>query len=641
MIVTTRRTLQRWLLLGAIGLTGLAGCQCGKSPGIDPVDAGADAGVDAGVDAGADAGLQVLEVRPNSAALVVAIPGAPGAETFKALLDGVDVSEQVAWSVSQGAIATVSGGLVSATGQRGGAVQITATLGDRSVSAELTVRLEVLQDPDGLKDAFVEGTEPESQLRFDYPYEGVVVPRNLQPLEVQWTAPAASDVLRLTWSERYVTVVQYLPGPAVGDATLAPAHWRRLADSGAGAEGDPVTLSLARPGFTSISQTLHIAQGDLPGSIVSDRSASSLEVLRQSVEDPAPSPRFLGEGCFGCHATSRDGRRAAFSYDGSLPFPVRVVDLAEDPPAFIPSFGASTVAGGTFSTFSPLGDRLVVAKDVSSSAASTLELFDLATATKLNANLMGRVCSEPEWSPDGAQLAAICGLSTTQGWAFDSSGGELVLGTWSTEDAATLSAIETLVADADVPGRPSYPSWSSDSRALAFSATTAGSRSTGDGTLYVVAREGGAPIVLAQAASGAQAFYPSFAPVRAGGYHWIAFTRRARFGHKLAPDERGVWVAALDLATGGSDPSRPPFFLQGQRGGPSSAVRFTRDACRDDAAACQVGIDCCSGTCLEGTCGPAGAGACVADTNACTGDAACCVEGSSCDDGHCVAPFPR
>src|SRR5262245_22976742 len=92
-------------------------------------------------------GLQTLEVAPATASLSVDVPGAAMTQPFTAtgvFQDGSrrDVSSQVAWTLDNGAIGTISGaGLFTTSNQAGGSSRVTASSGQVAGMATVDVTL--------------------------------------------------------------------------------------------------------------------------------------------------------------------------------------------------------------------------------------------------------------------------------------------------------------------------------------------------------------------------------------------------------------------------------------------------------------------------------------------------------------------
>jgi hypothetical protein len=636
-------------------LTVLAATACGDNLGAsDGNDGPIDAALTPPPDAPPtpDAPLGELVLSPASLALSVDIPGPAVTGAFTLTLGGVDVTADATWTIARPALGSVAEGTVT-TGLRGGRTTVTARIGELEASATLEVSLHVTIDDEGLAGLFdAPPAGPDTALNLLYPSDGVLMPRNVRAPEVQWVGVPSGPV-RLTWTERYGDITWYLTAPEPGVATLADPYWAGLAETGDGAMSDPIAFSIARPGFEPVTQTWHIAQGDLLGEVVSDAVGvdcpdfGSVAVQRQDLTVAAPIVDAPAVGtCHGCHSTSGDGRRTAYNLDTGLPFPVVVADRSLG--GYLAPFAPGTTpAGGTFSAFSPDGNRLILSNDGSfDPSAVTLALWDLNAGSVLNADLLGAGCGEPAWSPDGSQVAAICDLGGG-GWVFDASAGTLVTATWDPLDDTVLGPrVNVAPTVAASGGRPTYPSFTSDSAWLAFAATDMGSRSTGGGRLWLAPADGSdAPVELVAASGGDPAFYPAWAPVRAGGYRWIAFTRRGDYGH-LAVDRKQIWIAAVDddleaAVAAVADPSYPAFYLRDQRACVSAlSVKFARTACADEAASCDTGLDCCGGSCVDGTCG-VDPGACVADGNACGTAEDCCTADATCTDGYCAAPFPE
>jgi hypothetical protein len=198
---------------------------------------------------------------------------------------------------------------------------------------------------------------------------------------------------------------------------------------------------------------------------------------------------------------------------------------------------------------------------------------------------------------------------------------------------------------ADV-GRPAYPNFSPGNEWLVFGRPTQGSRSTGNGKLFLVGVDGNDQVMLEKASSDNKSFNPTFAPLR----------RRLLLGRLHVPPRlrqhprRRQPPAALDhrhqrSAERRHDPSNPPFYVRGQEDcALSENAYFAPDPCIEEPnKVCESGIDCCSGHCIQmgeiKVCGEKGP--CSEPGNACESDADCCEPGTPCIDGYCQQVFPQ
>jgi hypothetical protein len=100
---------------------------------------------------------------------------------------------------------------------------------------------------------------------------------------------------------------------------------------------------------------------------------------------------------------------------------------------------------------------------------------------------------------------------------------------------------------------------------------------------------------------------------------------------------RQLWGAAVTVAADGNyaaDPSHPAFYLSGQEFGTANHRAFAAlDPCRQDGTSCETGVDCCSGFCTDGVCGPPQQ--CANIDEACKTTDDCCTVGDECIGGFC------
>ena len=144
-----------------------------------------------------------------------------------------------------------------------------------------------------------------------------------------------------------------------------------------------------------------------------------------------------------------------------------------------------------------------------------------------------------------------------------------------------------------------------------------------------------------------QSYYPTVSPVAAGGYFWVFFDSMRHYGNQGLHRQLWVTAVAIQHSSGefnsgdgpyATDPSAPAFYLPGQELTTANHRAFTAlDPCRANGASCESGIDCCSGFCTDGVCGPPSG--CSKTNEACTSDGDCCSSTDRCIAGYCGTIF--
>ena len=171
-------------------------------------------------------------------------------------------------------------------------------------------------------------------------------------------------------------------------------------------------------------------------------------------------------------------------------------------------------------------------------------------------------------------------------------------------------------------------------------------------------------------------YEPTVNPVPSGGYVWVVFTSRRRYGSvatipPFCSDPRGVnlitnittkklWVAAIDLnAKPGKDASHPAFYLPAQEILAGNSRGFwVLDPCKQNGQNCTSGDQCCNGYCEQADPdagapdgGDGGAGlvcqnkppnaTCSPEGDSCQTSADCCDTNDVCSGGFCVLSGPH
>jgi hypothetical protein len=508
-------------------------------------------------------------------------------------------------------------------------------------------------------------------MRWLYPYDGTVFPRGLKGPLLMWEGPTASAVYVHIRS----TLFEYkgcLAPTAPGQLQLPLDVWRTAEAQTQGAN-DPYTVEITTMSGTTvtgpISEKVVIAQANLKGSIYYGTYNSLLAggfgggaVFR--LPPGGDAQFFLRQNtCTGCHSLSGNGARLlaseALGTNGSAysiapntapnPQPARAAVAA--------SFAGLSPDGKVYvgtAALNGVGPRNGGPVQVPSNAA----LYETDTGTVINGTGIPAGAMMPTFSPDGTLLVfADYAIQNGHGLAL------------MRYDAAQRKASDYKQIYANAQVYAGWPFVLPDNRAVLFaSGVVADFTGSGAGVLpgvagptsdlQIIDLATGKATILAQAMGfrtpqdaassrtylpfGAaelhQHYYPTVSPVAAGGFFWIFFDTVRNYGNMGL--KRQLWGAALAISAEGkydADPSRPAFYLPGQELGTANHRAFTAlDPCRQDGMSCESGVDCCTGFCTDGKCGPKKEPRCSKLNEACQTGADCCSPSHRCIAGFCA-----
>lgn len=497
-----------------------------------------------------------LRVDPPSVDLRTGPAGAgdlqPDGVQFTATRIAADGSEQVLelveWTLSNRSAGELTEtGLFTPSTTNGAITYVTARLDDVEASAAVSLLYVDVLNEAGTNEALFDAPVSPTENRWFYPADGVNFPRNTPAIDFQWDATGA-EASRLIFRSALTELTVYPPpGRWIADGDT----WAGIASSNAGGEVD-VTLELAAAGTVLQAPPLNLTVNrmDATGAILyfSTSASGLVRIPYGGVAESWLTAAQTGR-CVGCHVVSSTGV-VAFSYDGGNG-PLALKDVTD-------GADLSTNAGiGNFKSFSPDG-RFLLATD-----HGALNLHDGVTGALIRNVLNEGTATHVDWAPDDSQVALTVSEGHVDDWTIPS---HTVIRVMAHLGDGEFGPLETLI-DVPAPSRAYYPAWSPDSRWLAYNVSTGDCYDDPDAELWVVGRDGTAPVRLdaANLAGPLTNSWPRWGPLPDDEVLWLAFATRRPYGVSAGGIPQ-IWVAGFDpaRASQGVDPSWPAFWLPGQ-----------------------------------------------------------------------------
>lgn len=493
----------------------------------------------------------------------------------------------------------------------GGKTNVTATCGMQTGTALLAVNLVgdvvVPPAPDDAADQFgnaTVGTDPARTPTIEYPLERAVSPRNMPPIEAQWTA-AGNDLFHVSLTSSFVAINIYTTSL---EALLSETDWENVLASSAGetlvftVEG----LSTAAPDtkFVSAPRTITIAHDIIDRTAIYYWASSRGNIMEQTFG--ATTQNLVKDGCTSCHTVNRSGTRIGYSrcvandcnqlYAGFLKFDPATKTWVETVNA------NNFTIHGSYTTFPPNGTGPFTEQSTAaivSMVNGTLELYDPDTGTVIPSNLnmvstmgptTGRSALMADWSPDGNKIVFASTPNANQ-W-IDLSGSSIAMMSYEYVGGEHVFGVPTFPFPNPITLQNGdytnffFPSFSPDNKLIVVNAARTAWRSNparAAGQRLMLADAGGAWILDMTEMNGGFAdldtTWAHWAPTVGDDYYWIVFSSERDYGHRITQANtdpacvangvtqcKQIWIGAVakNKLDGTQDPSAAPMWLPGQ-----------------------------------------------------------------------------
>ncbi len=462
--------------------------------------------------------------------------------------------------------------------------------------------------------------DPSAKPQLVYPTDGVVVPPNMNSLEVHFTPGTGQTLFEIRFESAAIALVVYVGCTPVNSGCVYQTDqtfWEQLAGKNRGTP--PVSYrirgvngSAPTSVGTSATQTIAFGKDDIVGGLYYWNTAGVIQ--RYEFASPVQTaelfmtPQMAGAlTCVGCHSLSRDGKRMAIGQDIPAPAPFKVYDVATRTP--IAGTNGPVSGGGNFFSFSPDGAILFYSDGVK------IGTMDATTGTIMNDTLIP-LGTMPDISPNGKLIVyARPSVPPPLGFPQPSVGSASI-------EVVTYDSVAGTVGPptylAQFQGQNNYyPAFSPTQDWVIFNRSPSNIESfsnsppSGDGELWAVASAGGSqPIRMDTANTGGSTSWPKWAPnvssYYGGTIMWFTFASGRGYGLRLAKGaQTQLWMVGFDPARAkkGEDPSFPSFWFPYQdiSGGNYIAQWVTKV----ERQPCIENTDCQGDeTCVDGNCYP-------------------------------------
>jgi hypothetical protein len=639
-------------------------------------------------DLGAGPGAVTLALDPPSASVEI-VNGAIVPQAFKALDRGEDgttrpVKGVVSWTSDSPALGEVdSGGTFHPNGFHGGLVTVTATLGAKTATAKLAVKVHDIRADNiagpGTFDAVKAATLPDGKVIWRYPFDRTVFPRGLGAVPLQWQNGTPGDHYYIQLKSPFAELEVFTAAPQVSDA-----EWAKFENSTIGDGELTVNRWDGQAATRVVHQTWTFASAPLRGSIY----YWARDPGRMLRIKPGTAPEDFTKGLvpdadtgcnMKCHSVSANGSMlvgGGSALGGTLDLKANTIRYA------VGRDQSATTGDWEFSALTPDGQYVLRNPFSSLHGPKAHDLLRSSDGSRVaNAGVSAELPFSPAFSPDGRSLVFISG-GNEENPTSSTIAGTLRAYDFDPDKTPMFSNVRSVVAPGNDPKRNiiNWPSVSPDGRWVIYSrqpylndAVPPGYEPSivwqlnarrvpqGSSELYIAdlqhpgsdrpltALGGRNDAVAAADRTESYDYQPSFAPVASGGYYWVVFHSRRAYGSELrgsAEEVKQLWIAAIDQNPApGKDPSHPAFRLPAQSKDTfNQRGYFALGVCQDDGRVCADGTECCSGSCVVGassTFGTCGArGGCGLAGDRCDASADCCGAkgGVTCINHVCAEP---
>lgn len=552
-----------------------------------------------------------LELEPATAILSVPIGGTVAQEY---VVYGVAGTERTpvtgcAFAVAPGLGQFFEGRLI--VPDRGGRGTVTATCAQGTATSMLQVnvsgRILLPGAPENARDLFAAASFVTDAARtpvIEYPLQGAVSPKNIPPIETQWTA-AGNDLFRIFLESRYLSLEVYSASP---EAMLPEEAWRAIAATAAGESLRFTIDALARATpttkYRSAPVAIEMTTDTIDETAIYWWASSSGAIMSQTFGATTP-PTLVKDQCTSCHSMSRNGQRLGYSrcvgndcgqlFAGFMKFDPGSRTWTE------PVNANDRAIRGSYTTFAPVGNPFPDdsrALAMVSMATGTLALYDPDTGAAVPSNLavantgpQAVSALMADWSSDGTRVV-YAATPTANQWidlddgriammSYSYTGGNHVFGT------PTMLVPDPITLPSGTYDNFFFPSFSPDGELVVFNAARAawrnGTNARAPGQRLMLADADGRWVRDLTALNGGDGdldiTWAHWAPIASDDYYWIVFSSERDYGHRTTAATspascrangvtqcKQIWMSAIrrDRLTGQVDPSAPPMWLPGQ-----------------------------------------------------------------------------
>lgn len=577
-------------------------------------------------------GLLAVRVEPAELTLE-STPSQPAGYRYKAIGTFAggerDITALATFTTDHPGVGGFAGAQFQGTGSQGGDTKVWAHAAQIGTAAHLRVHFSAtvkIEPPAGgsplpadPSSRFQGAPVPARAPQLVYPNDGVMIPPNIQSLEVHFKpGPAANNLFQLSFQSDTAAITTYtrcgnlINGGCV--VLLDPVTYAYVTNSNGG--GGPPVILRVRAGddnATDFGQSaefrLQLAQENLNGALYYWTPSNGGAIMRVDFGGATLTPsRFLSQAqygfpnCVGCHAISRDGSKMVASIGGiNDGRTVYIADLTAKPASLLTLDGSSAASGANhiqFASFSPAGDRFVAVYGDTPDLTERYKLWmhDGGTGLRLPGESITLTFEpdHPDWSPDGRQIAFThVGTHNVSQRPKNSGVDVITKGGSGWQPAVTVVPIQA--------GRNRYnPNFAPDSSFFVYSESVCpggdinSSLCNGDAdpsakTWAVKPLAAAPPVYLAQAnapgiTDGSNTdlsnSFPRFSPFQqrqgSGRLYWVTIASRRQLGLRnppptpanADPTEFGtsgqvLWMFAVDpdKVAAGQDGSYPAFYL--------------------------------------------------------------------------------